>query len=402
MTDELQTEPADNHSNSMVIRKKFTFAKFSLVFVGLFMLSVVVCEVLGWPFLKEPVERFATKQLERTVKIDEPFKLKLLGGVKLEVGGLFISAPKEFDTPHFIETKNIALNLRYSDLLKFKSSNQLRIKSLSVNQIDAQLLRREDGSATWQFSDDKTKPDSPFPIIETLIVQNGVAKITDPQTQVDLVAKFHTDEGLSNKVASSSIDIEGKLLKKSIKGKLITDGFLPIATNDSDSSPITSKAWLEYSALRADFAGTVSDLLGKHNVKGKLSVKGPSLSVLGNLVNVVLPTTDKFSLNTLLENDGEVWIANAVSAHIGKSDLDGNFNYDPRPARPLLKGNISGKRFFLADLAPAFGTKNADGSVATPGNGKVLPDRPLDFETVRRRVQSAAPVEGPSRPVTPG
>ncbi|MDI1299404.1 AsmA family protein [Methylotenera sp.] len=384
MTDELQTEVADNHSNSTVISKKFTFAKFSLVFVGLFILSIVVCEVLGWPFLKEPVERFASKQLERTVRIDAPFKLKLLGGVKLEVGGLFISAPKAFDIPHFIETKNITLNLRYSDLFKFKNSNQLRIKSLRVNQIDAQLLRREDGSTTWQFSDDKTKPDSPFPIIEILIVQNGAAKITDPQTQVDLVAKFHTDEGLSNKVANSTIEIEGKLLKKSIKGKLITDGFLPIATNDSDASPIASKAWLEYSTLRADFAGTVSDLLGKHNVKGKLSVKGPSLSILGNLVNVVLPTTDKFSLNTLLENDGEVWLANAVSAHVGKSDLNGNFSYDPRPARPLLKGNISGKHFFLADLAPAFGTKNADGSMATPSNGKVLPDRPLDLPSLNK------------------
>ena len=408
MVEETHTETTDMQpdlNNSANDKKRFSFTRFLIILLGALILAVAVCEFLGWPFLKTPTEQFASKQLERTVRIDQPFSLKLLGGIKLNVGGLYISAPKEFTTPHFIETKAIALNLRYKDLFKFKENNQLRIKSLHVNQIDAQLLRREDGSATWQFSDDENKPDSPFPIVETLLVLNGTGKIVDPKTQIDLAAKFHTDEGTkkhslgqegsgknlpdntdkkSSTQATSSIEIQGKLLNKSIKGKLSTDGFLPIATHDSDSPPIASKAWVEYSGLRADFAGTVSDLFGKHDVKGKLSVKGPSLAVLGKLVNVVLPTTDKFSLNTLLEKNDQVWIAKSVTAHIGESDLNGNFTYDPRPIRPLLTGNLGGKRFLLADLAPAFGTKNADGSVATPDNGKALPDRPLDLPSLNK------------------
>lgn len=389
MIEEPQTHtPEANASNiqtdSIAAKKKFSLAKFLLILFSSAILAVIICEALGWPFLREPAERFASKQLERTVRIEQPFNLKLVGGVKLNVAGLYISAPKEFDAPHFIDTKNIALNLRYSDLFNFKKSNQLRIKSLRVNQIDAQLLRRQDGMSTWQFNADPNKPDSPFPIVETLVVQNGSAKILDPQTQIDLAAKFHTDEGHLNKTASSVIEIQGKFTQKTIKGQLITDGFLPIATHDSASPPISSKAWLEHAGLRADFIGTVSDLFGQHDVKGKLSVKGPSLSVLGKLVNVVLPTTDKFSLSTLIEKNSEVWVANTVSAHVGKSDLNGNFTYDPRPVRPLLKGNLGGKRFFLADLAPAFGTKNSDGSVAKPENNQVIPDRPLDLPSLNK------------------
>lgn len=379
----IQTHPAVNN------KKKFSVAKFLLFLFGSLIVAVIICETLGWPFLRAPVENFASKQLERTVKIDQPFNLKLLGGVKLNVGGLYISAPKKFEVSHFIETENISLNLRYSDLFKFKKSNQLRIKSLRVNQIDAQLLRRQDGTSTWQFNDNPSKPESPFPIIETLFVQNGSAKIVDPQTQIDLMAKFHTDEGNLNQTtnkqtARSVVEIQGKFTKKAIKGQLYTEGFLPIATHDSSSPPISSKAWVEHAGLRADFIGTVSDLFGKHDVKGKLTVKGPSLSVLGQLVNVVLPTTDKFSLSTLIEKNSEVWTANAVSARVGKSDLNGNFTYDPRPVRPLLKGNLGGKRFFLADLAPSFGTKNIDGSIATPGNGQVIPDRPLDLPSLNK------------------
>lgn len=382
MVEEPQVETINTQIDTTIAKKKLSLFRVLLLLVSVFIIAIAICEFLGWPFLRTSTEQFASKQLERTVRIDKPFNLNLMGGVKLNLGGLYISAPKEFDTAHFIETKNIALDLRYSDLFKFKDTNQLRIKSLRVNQIDAQLLRNKDGSATWQFSSDESKPDSPFPIIETLMVQSGTAKISDPQSQVDLAAKFHTEEGVSNQTAISNIEIQGKLLKKSIKGKLTTDGFLPVATQDSNSAPIASKAWVEYAGLRADFAGTVSDLFGKHDVKGKLSVKGPSLTVLGKLVNVVLPTTDKFSLSTSLEKDDQVWIANAVSAHVGKSDLNGNFTYDPRPTRPLLKGNLGGKRFYLADLAPAFGTKNADGSVATPENGKALPDRPLDLPSL--------------------
>jgi len=404
MIEEPQTTELNTQNDTIIAKKKFSFVRIMLLLLGLLVIAIVVCEVLGWPFLRTPVEQFASKQLERTVRIDQPFNLKLLGGVRLNVGGLYISAPKTFDASHFIETKNIALNLRYSDLFKFKKSNQLRIKSLRVNEIDAQLLRKLDGSATWQFSDDENKPDSPFPIIETLVVKNGSAKIIDPQNQVDLAAKFYTDEGAlnkdtankdkSNQSVASAIEVQGKFTKKNIKAKLTTDGFLPIATHDSASPPIASTAWVEFGGLRADFTGTVSDLFGKHDVKGKLSVKGPSLAVLGKLVNVVLPTTDKFSLSTMLEKDDKVWIAKAVNAHVGNSDLNGNFTYDPEPKntgskntgpnRPLLKGNLAGKRFFLADLAPAFGTKNEDGAVVTPAGDRVIPDRPLDLPSLNK------------------
>ena len=410
MAEEIQTEKANTQADLTNKPKNFSFITLILIFLGVIIVAIVICEILGWPFLKTPTENFASKQLERTVKIEQPFNLKLLGGVKLKVGGLYISAPQQFDTPHFIQTKNIALNLRYSDLFRFKDSNQLRIKSLNVDQIDAQLLRLKDGSATWQFNQDENKPDSPFPIVETLIVRNGTGKIVDPKTEIDLTAKFHTDEGANYQAAvdkdssgnnsaangaTSVIEIQGKLQKKSIKAKLSTEGLLPVATHDSDSPPIASKAWVQYSGLRADFTGTVSDLFGQQDVKGDLSIKGPSLAVLGDLVNIVLPTTDKFSLHTLLEKDHQIWIAKSVSAHIGQSDLSGNFRYDPRndnndgnknsdSAKPLLTGNLGGKRFFLADLAPAFGTKNADGSVAKPDNGKALPDRPLDLPSLNK------------------
>jgi len=126
----------------------------------------------------------------------------------------------------------------------------------------------------------------------------------------------------------------------------------------------------------------VTDLLGARDLAGTFSARGPSLGVLGELVHAVLPTSGAFSLRGRLEKHGELWRAQVDSATVGRSALNGRFTYDARAATPRLDGELGGTRFFLADLAPAFGTRNPDGSEVKPPPGRVLPDRKLDLPTL--------------------
>lgn len=397
------TPVTPKHRSRQSIVAKYTFLAVWILIVGL-----LVCEFLGWPFLRLPLQNFMSKSLERPVIISQPFDLKLLGELKLSVDGLYIAAPETFNLPHFVNTSKVTLHLRYRDLIDFKNTNALRIKALQVTKINAQLLRKKNGDATWQFNADKDKPDSPLPIIETLLVKDGVAKIVDPHSKVDLNTQFKTEEGNNNQSPSSTIAFQGKLNSKPIKGQLSTEGFLPIATDNQDAPPIPAKAWVDYANIRADFNGSVSDLFGHQNVKGQLSVKGASLAILGELVNVVLPTTGKFTLRTALNKDNQVWIANQTVAHIGDSDLSGNFRFDPRPERPLLTGNLMGKRLLMRDLSPSFGSKNSDGSNATPQQNHLIPDRPLDLPSlnnmdanIKINLQHVDLGEAFSRPIAP-
>jgi AsmA protein len=337
--------------------------------------------------LRAPLERFASEQLEREVAIAEPFELHLLGSVRLQVGELRISAPAGFEAPHFARVSNGHVQLRYGDLLKFRRTNQLRIKSLEVAEIDTRLIRHEDGQASWHFDKDPNKPRKPFPVIEHLIATKGYAEVLDAIHEVDLKVEFKTNEGTANGKATSSIATKGKYRKQPLRAKLETDGFLPIASAEKDSPPIRSKGWLDYTGLRLDFDGSVSDLFGAQNIKGKAKVSGPSLHVLGSLTNSVLPTTDPFKLHGTVDKYDDVWNVHISDARIGSSQLAAKVHYDPRPKRPLLSGELTGKRLVLEDLFPAFGARGHDPKQAKASKApkdKLFADRPLDLPSLNK------------------
>lgn len=115
-------------------------------------LVVAFCEAIGWPFLRSPLQRFMQNKLERTVNIDAPFKLKLIGGLKLNAGGFRISAPPEFKVPYLASAKGLELQLRYSDLWGIETGSPYVIKSIKAEHIDAHFSRGLDGKSTWQFN----------------------------------------------------------------------------------------------------------------------------------------------------------------------------------------------------------------------------------------------------------
>jgi len=365
-------------------RGKSNFLRIFLVLLLIPILAIAIFEALGWPFMRVPFERFASEQLQRTVRISEPFQLRLIGSVRLKVGGLWISAPPEFNVPHLVSTNKADIELRYADLYQLKHSDLLRIKSLEVDQIDARLTRHQDGQATWSFKRDPNRPPRPFPTIEKLIATKGYAEVVDAINEADLKVNFNTDEGSANTKSASSIRAVGTYGQKTLEAILATDGFLPVATKDKTAPSIQSKGWADYAGLRVDFDGTVSDLLGQRKIDGKFSARGPSLSILGNFTHSVLPVTDKFALNGTVKKTDEAWNVKVAAARIGQSDLSGEFRYDAGPPTPSLNGELRGKRLYLSDLFPAFGTRRDDGSVVKPPKGKIIADRPLDLPSLNK------------------
>ena len=83
---------------------------------GLLIVGLAVSEALGWRFLRGPAEDFLTRQLERPVRIAEPFRLHLIDGIRLQMGGIWIAAPPGFDLPHLVDARDLYFKLRYRDL----------------------------------------------------------------------------------------------------------------------------------------------------------------------------------------------------------------------------------------------------------------------------------------------
>ncbi|MBA3695787.1 MAG: AsmA family protein [Methylotenera sp.] len=350
------------------------------VFFLLLILMIAICEALGWPFLKKPLHDFMEKRMERTVRIDGPFKLRLIGGIHLEAGGLWISAPQGFTEPNLVDAHDIELRLRYSDLWNIKPGDSYVIKSIKANKVEAHLTRQKDGKSTWQFKKDPNDPIRPFPIIQALAIKEGQAYVKDSLTTADVLIEFTTDEGQKNAHPISKVKIHGDFRDRKLKSELMTNGFLPIASQDKNSSPISSKGWLQYGKMYMTFNGSVFNLFGEQNIKGQLIIHGPSLGDLGDLLSITLPNTTDFKIVAGVAKNPDGWQIAVNSAHVGRSDLYGHFRYDTQPEKSMLTGELKGKRFFLADLAPAFGNETIDGKVRQ----RIFPDKPLDFATYNR------------------
>jgi AsmA family protein len=345
-------------------------------------LAVIGCEMAGWPFLRQPLQQLLQNKLHRSVQIERPFHLQLLGGLRLQVGGLKVSAPEGFDAPYFVDAHDLDLQLRYRHLWALKEGDPYRIQAIRADQLNAYLLRHADRHASWDFELDDTSPPRPFPVIEQLAVNQGQAKVDDVITHAQLAVEFFTEEGEHLVSPESRVKVSGKFRRLPLQGGLVTQGFLPLATQGKDSPPINSQGWLKYGAVKAQFRGSVYDVFGAQRIKGKVDVTGPSLADVGDLLDLTFPRTPAFKVAAEVEKGTSQWKVNIPSAKIGRSRLSGEFVYDLAPEIPMLSGKLQGALLMLADLAPAFGA--AQDSVTNAHPGKLFPDESLDFATYGR------------------
>ncbi|HYD33351.1 MAG TPA: AsmA family protein [Methylophilaceae bacterium] len=358
--------------------------KSILVLLVILAVVIVICEILGWPFLRAPAERIATERLEREVRIEEPFKLRLLGRIKLSVGSLWIGAPKQFDAPYLIDADNITVALRYSDLIRWdRDTEPLTIRLLQVERMDAYMLRNDKG-ATWQFNqEEKSDKPSAFPNFDTLIVQNGTAVVKDTVNEADLEMSFRTTEGSGTENAVSVVKGEGSFRGHPIQAQLETPGFLR-AAQEGDSRPIPITAWAKYGGVRGDFKGSVADISDNNEVRGNFTIKGPSLGILGDLFSIVLPTTTEFTIKGDVMRERGLLVVNIDPARVGRSDLSGKFRFDTSGEKLAMKGELHSTNFVLADLGPTFGTRAEDGSEVDRPEGRIFPNRPLNLPALNK------------------
>lgn len=368
----------------MKIAKKLISNKplvYSSLILLIIIIAIAICEMAGWPFLKKPLQDLAQDKLERDIKIDGPFKLRLIGGIRVKAGGLWIAAPPGFNEPSLVDAKDVELRLRYRDLWDIKPGDPYVIRAIKAEHVEAHLTRYEDGKSTWQFNKDPNEPIRPFPVIQALAIQQGKAYVSDELTNADVLIDFSTDEGAKKEHPVSKVAVHGDFREQKLKSELVTYGFLPIASQSKTSEPISSKGWLQYGKMYMTFNGSVYDLFGAQNIKGQVTAEGPSLGDLGDLLSITLPHTREFKVVAGVAKNPDGWQVALVSAHVGRSDLYGHFRYETLPDRNMLTGDLKGKRFFLADLAPAFGAETASGSKPRE---RIFPDKPLDFATYNR------------------
>lgn len=354
--------------------KRRTPGQATLAVLGALLAALVVavglCEWLGWPFLRGPIERALESRVQRDVQIGADFRASLLGGLKLQADSFSIGPPEEHPAgapERFVDATDIELVFPYRTLFAAVrgSGEPLEVTSLRVAQLDAHLWRGEEGPGNWQFGPEAAEADEQgqaivIPRFERLVVREGRLRITDAPAKLRLTASVRTNEGSAASEAGGDdaglrISADGSWQGRPLRARIASSGLLPLAESTPQSDPLPVSLVVKSADTSFEFDGQAADVLHLHSLDGRFAVSGPTLAAAGEIIGVTLPNTPPFQIGGRVRKDDVVWSADVGSFATGKSRLAGEFRYDPRPETALLSGTLRGDRLSLADLAPTVG-----------------------------------------------
>ena len=406
--------------------------------------GVLIGELAGWPFLRQPLQDQIAKSTGVPVLIEAPFRARFLFQPQMQVGHLRMGPGGGVDVPHLVDAQGLDLHWRWRDVWRWRSGQPLRIAQLHAAVLDAHLVRQADGRASWQLGQRDPAPDAAgsdtrdgLPRFGSLQLQQGVIRVDDRPLQTQLRIDIQGGEGdapaggsaspSASRSASVSTPerahagyqarVQGRYRALPLDLNLRTGGALPFIQDTLDTAAGPSAASQAEGgqpspmlALRVEgragaaqvfFDGQAGALLGARQLSGAVRVRGPSLALVGAPLGVTLPDTPPFDLRGHLAHDAGVWHLQAEEAVIGRSRLHGDFRHDTRTTPPRLSGRLNGPRLALADLGPSVGaptpapakktpvaasaapTAAAAATAASAASGRVLPQRRFDLPSLK-------------------
>ncbi|MFN6995897.1 MAG: AsmA family protein [Aquincola tertiaricarbonis] len=384
-------------------RKRHPVLRWIGIVLAVLLAFVLVSELLGWRYLRGPIERYASDSLGVPVRVGAPFRLHLLRPPQASAGSLWVAAAPGSQAPFLVDAQSVLLRWRWGDINAFRKGEALRIVALQADRLEAHVLRTKDGQASWQFKTDPNEPKTERdpPKVERVRLREAAIHVDDAVSQVKVEAHARMNESAprAGQPAASApagdaaaqgdfglvADAQGTYRGMPIKVEARSPQVLPLLDEDQPA-PLQVKVEALIGRARLAYDGVVHDPLGARGIEGEVRLSGPSLGAVGEALNVTLPTTPPFNLRGTLRHTDPVWHVAVASATIGKSALRGEFAYDPQPGTPKLTGTLAGRRLDLADLAPAVG---ADGKPSTPppntrnGGPRVIPDRSFDLPSLK-------------------
>lgn len=307
------------------------------------------------------------------------------------------------------------------------------IRRIQLSGLRADLQRRADGVANWEFTMPDTGEPSPWKVdIDAIGFDQGAIRYADAIAQADLdvlvdplgkpvpfaelagapaaggaadQAAGKADSGKAADAAAPAAppdyafgwQVNGRYKDLPLEGTGKVGGML--ALRDA-RQPFPVQAEVAIGSTRIAVAGTLTDPMSLGALDLRLKLAGASMANLYPLTGVTLPDTPPYSTDgrlvaRLQDSKGARFEYRDFNGKVGASDLHGDITFALQQPRPRLSGKLSSRLLRMADLGPLIGVQSggaksvkAEGekAVAQPAD-KVLPVQ--EFRTDRWRVMDA-------------
>ena len=359
-----------------------TFRNFFKWLLGsIFLLLVIIAlliTVIGWNWLRGPIERAALAKTGRALAINGDLTIKLAWPLPILRGEKVTFAnPPWAKQAQMASTDAVQITLNLPQLLR----KQITIPEVSLENPVVSLEQGLGGRKNWlldlQQQDEGARLD-----IGRLSLDKGKLSYDDAAEKTSLRADVSTASGDALR-SDLSFSVLGQY--KGIATKAQGSGGPVLALRDQSLPyPIKVNATLGQTVVAAD--GTITGLLTATALDMRMNLRGASMEQLYPLLGITFPVTRAYATEGHLVRVGTLWRYDKFSGRVGDSDIAGSLQVDTARERPTLTADLTSNILDLEDLAPMIGSapeptdKKVAGVAATkapPPSNRVLPEIPF-------------------------
>lgn len=363
--------------------------------VALFVAVIVLLVVFDWNWMRGPVGRIASAQLNRKVEIVgdlrvHPWSLSpRVEALDVRIGQPDWAMKADPKLAPMARVQRLAVVFKVLPLFR----GQVVLPLLAVDRPDVRLMRNASGQANWAFGarTAKAKP-LKLPAIQHFVIHDGALQVDDRQRDVLFVGSVSSNEQASGEGRGRFV-LEGKgSLNRAPFTARITGGPLLNITPDR---PYPFDARVAAGATRILAQGSVTRPFDLGRFETAVTVSGSDMNRLYALTGLTLPNTPPYRVSGKLIRKGGRFDFTGMTGRIGDSDIAGDLFVLTDRERPYLEADLQSRRLDFDDLGSLVGAAPATGRGETASAGqkveagrrdatqRLLPDATLQTERVR-------------------
>jgi uncharacterized protein involved in outer membrane biogenesis len=326
------------------------------------LLFVLTLGLMDWNAARGPLSRTLSRHLDRQITIGS-MRVHLFSATpSADVENLTIANPDWAGGGNMIELPRLHVAVVLSQLFLAR----LVLQTLEIDNPKVSLLRREDGSANWDFNkppQSKSQKPAHFPPLRHFALRGGSLAVDDAIRKLTFNGTVGASEsGAGHSSEPFQLHGQGTLNKEPFKLQFQGDALLDIKLDH----PYRFRADIDAGPSSARISGNIAKPFDFGGVDADIQVQGQNLANLYYLTNLALPLTPPYQLAVRLHRDGNHFDLDNLVGKIGRSDMRGRGTVDlaEQDGRPRLTATLASRSLNLGDLGVALGA-----GVPQPDNG---------------------------------
>jgi AsmA protein len=342
------------------------------------LLLVLAIALLGWNWLRAPLERMALQKTGRELVVSGDLTVNFDWPVaRLHAAGVSFANPAWAKEKQMVTAEGVTVSLDLPALLQ----RNIAFTEVRLDHAAIFLEQSTDKRKSWLL--DTTQQDESARIhIGRVALDHGTLGYDDVSQKTSIRAELATASGTTSQATALDLSFSATGQFKGQTLKVQGSGGPVLALRDT-SQPYPLKLTASVGPTHVQVEGTLTGLLAFSGVDMRMALRGGSLEQLYPLLGITFPVTRAYAVAGHLLHVDQRWRFEKFTGHFGASDISGFVEVNTGGKRTVLSAVLNSDLLALDDLGPMIGARS--GSVAQAvqdplAQKRVLPDLPFNAE----------------------